>query len=183
MTFMSLPSPISPFDPAGEDWWSKGSSGLAKQLYNAGLFLRQFRLHLRFGELSRAPVHLLHFQINESVAECEWVARQQDAWDLGLALDIGRRHASLQALKDAIDIRALLFRALPDIETARLRAYRESMRQPREVIITGNVRRRDGSYRNVHSLAMRAKLIGLRFSMENDVLARLNRDEYLAAGE
>jgi hypothetical protein len=178
---MSSASPISPFDPAGDDWWSKGSSGLAKQLYSASLFLRQFRLHLRYGELSRAPLRILRFQINDNVAECDWVARQQDPWDLGLASSIGRRHASLQALKDAIEIRSLLFAALPDIETARLRTFRES-RQSREVIITGSVRRRDGSYRSVHSLAMRAKLIGFRFSMENDVLCRL-KDEHLCAGE
>ncbi len=180
---MSFASPISPFDPAGEAWWSKGSSGLAKQLCDAGLFLRQFRIHLRFGELTRAPLRLLRFEINDNRAECDWVARHQDPWDAGLSPDIGRRHASLQALKDAIDIRSLLFAELPYIDTARLRTYRESLRHPREVIITGNVRRQDSTYRSVHSLAMRAKLIGLRFSMEDGTLCRLSRDEQLFASE
>lgn len=174
---MSSASPISPFDPAGADRWSKGSSGLAKQLCDASLFLRQLRMQLRFGELTRAPLRLLHFQVTESIAECDWVARQQDPWDAGLSADIGRRHASLQALKDAIDIRSLLLAALPNIDQGRLRIYRESPRHSREVIIVGDVRRLDNTFRSVHSVAMRAKLIGFRFSMENGMLCRLNREE------
>jgi hypothetical protein len=174
---MSSASPISPFDPAGADGWSKGSSGLAKQLCDAGLFLRQLRLQLRFGELTRAPLRLLHFQINDDIAECEWIARQQDPWDAFLSTDIGRRHASLQALKDAIDIRSLLFATQPDIDRARLRIHRESPRGTREVIIIGDARRHDSIFRSVHSIAMRAKLIGFRFSMENGMLCRLIREE------
>ena len=180
---MSFASPISPFDPAGEDWWSKGSSGLARQLCNASLFLRHFHMHLRFGELSRAPLRLLQFQIQDDAAECDWVARQQDPWDAALAPEIGRRHASLQALKDAIDIRALLFASLPQVDVARLRIHRESLWHSREVIIAGSVRRRDSTYRSVHSIAMRAKLIGFRFSMEDGMLCRLNREELHAAAE
>jgi hypothetical protein len=178
---MSSASPISPFDPAGADCWSKGSSRLAKQLCDAGLFLRQLRMRLRFGELTRAPLRLLHFQITDDIAECDWVARQQDPWDVVLSADIGRRHASLQALKDAIDIRSLLFATLPHIDVARLRIYRESPRHPREAIIIGDVRRRDSTFRSVHSIAMRAKLIGFRFSMEDGMLCRLNREEQARA--
>jgi hypothetical protein len=180
---MSFGSPISPFDPNGQDWWLKGSSGLAKQVCYVGHFLRDIRVQLRFGTLTRAPLRLLRFQVKESIAECDWIARAQDPWDLGLPRDIGKRHASLQALKDAIDIRSLLFSTLPDLTSARLRVYRDSPAHLRELIIVGNLRPNEGSFRSVHSLAMRAKLIGFRFCLENDLLCRLARDEQFRAGD
>ena len=180
---MSFGSPISPFDPDGEDWWSKGSSGLTRQISGVGHFLRDLRTQLRFGVLSREPLRLIRFHIRGDVAECDWIARSQDAWDADLSREIGRRHASLQALKDAIDIRSMLFEALPDIATARLRVYRESPAHPRELIIIGNVRRHDGTFRRIHSLAMRAKLVGLRFCLENDLLCRISREEKFAFGD
>jgi hypothetical protein len=174
---MSFGSPISPFDPDGQDWWSKGSSGLAQQISGVSRFLREFRIQLRFGALSRAPLRLLRFQMNEDTAECDLIARDPDSWDADLSRKIGRRHASLQALKDAIDIRSLLFVAMPDLATARLRVYRETSARLRELIIVGNVRRHDSAFRGTHSLAMRAKLVGLRFSLENDLLCRLSLED------
>jgi len=180
---MSFGSPISPFDPDGEQWWSKGSSGLTEQISDVGHFLRDLRARLRFGVLSRAPLRLIRFQINEDTAECDWIARCQDPWDVDLSREIGRRHASLQALKDAIDIRSLLFDALPDLLAARLRVYRDLAAHSRELIIVGNVRRHDNSFRSNHSLAMRAKLVGLRFCLENDLLCKLPREERLGFGD
>ncbi|WP_348264802.1 hypothetical protein P8935_09745 [Telmatobacter sp. DSM 110680] len=180
---MSFGSPISPFDPDGEYWWSKGSSGLTQQISGVGHFLRGFRTRLRFGLLSREPLRLIRFQITDQIAECDWIARNQDVWDEDLAREIGRRHASLQALKDAIDVRSMLFEVLPDLATARLRVYRESNSHPRELIIAGNVRRQDGAFRSIHSLAMRAKLVGLRFCLENDLLCRLPREEKFGFGD
>jgi hypothetical protein len=180
---MSFGSPISPFDPDGEDWWSKGSSGLARQISGVGHFLHDLRRQLRFGVLSRAPLRLIRFQIGEDAAECDWIARRQDPWDADLSREIGRRHASLQALKDAIDIRLMLFEALPDLATARLRVYRDSASHSRELIIIGNVRRHDGAFRSIHSLAMRAKLVGLRFCLENELLCRLSREEKSGFGD
>lgn len=180
---MSFGSPISPLDPDGEDWWSKGSSGLTQQISGVGHFLRNLRTKLRFGLLSREPLRLIRFQIKQDAAECEWIARNQDAWDEDLSREIGRRHASLQALKDAIDIRSMLFEVLPDLSTARLRVYRESVAHSRDLIIFGNVRRHDGAFRSTHSLAMRAKLIGLRFCLENDLLCRLPREEKFGFGD
>lgn len=174
---MSFGSPISPFDPNGEDWWSKGSSGLTRQISGVGHFLRSYRTQLRFGALSRAPLHLLRVQIKDDAAECDWIARLQDPWDADLTRTIGRRHASLQALKDAIDIRSILFVALPDLATARFRVYRESTDRCRELIIIGKVRRHDSMFRSIHSLAMRAKLVGLSFRLENDLLCRISQEE------
>lgn len=174
---MSFGSPISPFDPDGKNWWSKGSSGLARQISGVGHFIRDFGFQLRFGALSRAPLHLLRFQIKEHVGECDLIARDPDLWDADLSREIGRRHASLQALKDAIDIRSLLFVTIPEIAMARLRVYRQTSAHTRELIIIGNIRRQDSAFRGTHSLAMRAKLVGLRFHLENDLLCRLSREE------
>ena len=180
---MSFGSPISPFDPDGQDWWSKGSSGLTKQISSVSRFLRDLHTQLRFGNLSRAPLRIIRFEIKETSAECDWIARDPDVWDADLTREIGRRHASLQALKDAIDIRSLLFTAIPDLVTARVRVYRDFAAHSRELIIIGNVRRQDNSFRAIHSLAMRAKLVGLRFSLENDLLKRLSREETFGVGD
>lgn len=185
---MSSNSPISPFEPDGQDWWSRGSSGLTQQIRDVGRLLFDVRMQLRFGELSRAPLRLVRLQIRETAgemaAECDWIARNPDPWDADLAREIGRRHASLQALKDAIDIRALLFATLPQLAAARLRVYREThSRSLRELIIAGQLRRRDSTFRSVHSLAMRAKLVGLRFRLENGFLDRLPRDEQFGFGD
>ena len=180
---MPFGSPISPLDHDGEDWWSKGSSGLAQQISGAGHFLRNLRTKLRFGLLSREPLRLIRCQIKDDTADCEWIARNQDVWDDDLSREIGRRHASLQALKDAIDIRSMLFEVLPDLATARLRVYREPISHPRELIIAGNVRRDDGAFLSTHSLVMRAKLVGFRFCLENESLCRLPREEKFSFGD
>jgi hypothetical protein len=184
---MSSNSPISPFDPDGQDWWSRGSGSLTRQIRDVGRLLFDVRMQLRFGELSRAPLRLVRLQIKEGAgepaAECDWIARKPDPWDADLAREIGRRHASLQALKDAIDIRALLFATLPQLAAARLRVYRETYARSRELIIAGHLRRRDSTFRSVHSLAMRAKLVGLRFRLENGSLDRLPRDEQFGFGD
>jgi hypothetical protein len=180
---MAFGSPISPFDPDGSDWWSKGSSGLTQQICGVSHFLRNLQTQLRFGNLTRAPLQLLNFQIKDTTAECEWISRLQDPWDAQLSPEIGRRHASLQALKDAIDVRSLLFASLPGLKSARLRAYRESVSSIRELIISGNVQRHDRAFRGVHSLAMRSKLLGFRFCLEDHDLCRLSRDEQLGMGD
>ena len=180
---MSLSSPIPPFDTDDNAWWCKGSSRLTQPFCGVSHFFLALRLQLRFGELSRAPLRLIRLQINDTQAECDWIARSQDPWDADLAREIGQRHASLQALKDAIDIRSLLFTAVPQVKDARLRVYRETESRSRELIIAGYLRRHDGTFRRVHSLAMRAKLTGLRFRLENGLLNRLPFEEQFGFGD
>ena len=170
---MSSASAIAPFDPENEEWWSKESSGLAKRLCEVSLFMRRWRVQMRFGELSRAPLELVRFQIKERVAECDWLARRPDPWDDGLHPDIGRRHASLQALKDAVEVRSLLFYLLPDVDAGFLRIYRRKPAGGRDLIIAGHVQRVAPRVRNIRSIGMRAKLLGFAFSLQNDMLAGL----------
>jgi hypothetical protein len=151
---MSSAFPISPFDPERENWWSKGNSRLAKRVYDLGLFVRCLRVRMRFGDLRRAPLRMVRLQLRERVAECDWIARIPDPWDEGLPSDIAQRHASLQALKDAVDVRFLLFEMLPDVDAAYLRIYRASPARGRELVIAGHVHRNAASFRSVHSIAI-----------------------------
>jgi hypothetical protein len=167
---MSFSSAISPFDPESENWWSKGASRLAKRITDVSLFVRAMQIQMRFGDLTRAPLKMLRFQIKGNIAECDWLARLPDPWDGGLRPDVGERHASLQALRDAVNVQSLLFFTLPDVDAAYLRIYREANTNARELIIAGNVHRGAASFRGVHSVAMRAKLLGFRFMLEDDVL-------------
>jgi hypothetical protein len=182
---MSSASVTSQIVPNQKEWWSKGSSGLARQLFDTSQLLRGFRVRMRFGELSRAPLQLLRFQFlsPSQVVECDWIARLPDPWDVDLPQRIRQRHASLQALKDAIDVRALLFDTLPQISEAYFRVYRESPSSAREMIISGCAQRNDNSSRCVRSLAMRAKVLGFRFNLEEDVLSGIPVEQQAVAGD
>ena len=169
---MSSASAITPFDPEEEGLWSSESCRLSKRLCDLSVFLQRLRVQMRFGELTRAPLQLVRFQMKENVAECEWLARQPDPWDQDLHPEVGLRHASLQALRDAVDVRSLLFGLLPGVDSAYLRIYRQ---RPigRDLVIAGHVQRLAPSFRKIHSVAMRAKLLGFRFSLQNDILGSL----------
>jgi hypothetical protein len=144
-----------------------------KQLWEFGYAVRALQARMKFGELSRAPIRFSKLEWRFEEAECHWIARQPDPWDVDLPADIRARHASLQALKDAIVVRGILFAALSQVERANLRVYRLSATEPSELIISGSVTRERDAVPRVASLAMRAKLLGFRFSMEDGVLEPL----------
>jgi hypothetical protein len=151
-----------------------------KQLWEFGYAARALRARMKFGEVSRAPIRFSKLEWRFEEAECHWIARQPDPWDVDLPADIRARHASLQALKDAIVVRGILFSALPEVERAELRAYRLSPTEPSELIISGAVTRDGEAVRKVASVAMRAKLLGFRFLMEDGVLEPLRvEDQHL----
>ena len=141
-----------------------------EQLWSVGTFLRKLRSRLRTGELSRARLKLLRFQIQESKAECDWIARPPDPWDADIAATIREKNQTLQALRDALAIRQLLFRVMPEIKSARFRVYQYSAGVSQELIITGTVTREDEASPRISSLVMRAKLCGLHFSLSEGVL-------------
>jgi hypothetical protein len=123
--------------------------------------------------LSRAPLRLLRFQIVGDTAECDWMARAPDSWDRDLRLRTQRKHQSLQAIRDAIEVRACLFAFLPQLESANLCVYRKSANLTPEMIIAGTIHRNDNCARDLHSIVMRAKILGFRFRMEEDTLEPL----------
>jgi hypothetical protein len=167
---MALISSIFPSGSQKNNWESEGENGLVKHLCSASEFLRGLRVQMRFGKLTRAPLRLLRLQVLAEAVECDWLARSTDPWDADLSEGIQQRHASLQTLRDAIDVRALLFSTLPHISAAHLRVYREPSNQVREMIITGYAQRSDRNFGNVHSIAMRAKNRGFLFYLDADIL-------------
>ena len=170
MSFLSASSSLEAYR---QHWESTRGLRLTEQLCKVSHFLCRLRVQMRFGELTRAPLKLVRLEMLGDVVECDWIARSPDPWDVDLPQRMGMRHASLQALRDAIDMRALVFSTFSEIDTAHFRVYRASPGKPREMIVTGCVQRNDNSSRWVHSLAMRAKVLGFRFCLEDEVLYEL----------
>jgi hypothetical protein len=144
-------------------------------LWRLGSFIRSVRSRMKYGDLSRSPLRLLRVQWTGESAECDWMARPPDTWDSSLPKVVRQQHASLQALKDAMALRGILFSALPDVHNAELRAFRQSAREPPHLIIIGTVTREApaGNVRKVASIPMKAKLYGFKFWMDDGVLGPL----------
>jgi hypothetical protein len=106
------------------------------------------------------------------------MCRPADEWDRDIPRRVSDLNVSTQALRDAIAVRDLLFCALPSVETASLRVFRESPAGEDQLIITGTVAREQQTSRYVASVAMRAKLLGLQFWLEDGVLEVLRSEEY-----
>jgi hypothetical protein len=144
-----------------------------RQLWEVADFVRTVRRQMRFGELSRAPLRLVRLELREDAMECDWIARPADVWDAGLRRSQRDHNESLQALADAISVRNLLFDALPGIDCAVLRAFRQPAREPPEMVILGTVSREMPPVHRVSSLVMRAKLYGFCFCFEDGFLRAL----------
>ena len=151
---------------------------MMRHLCEIGDFVRRMRVQTSFGDLSRARLKLLRFEVRGDEAECNFLARPADPWDAGLPSLVSERNVSVQALRDAISVRGLLFRILPDLSRAVLRVYRLSG-ESLELIITGVVRREEQAPATVRSLAMRAKLCGLQFWLDDGILESLHPEECL----
>lgn len=151
---------------------------MMRYLCEIGDFVRRMRVQTSFGDLSRARLKLLRFEIRGDEAECNFMARPADPWDADLPAHVSERNVSVQALRDAISVRGLLFRILPDLSRAVLRVYRLSG-ESLELIITGVVRREEQAPATVRSLAMRAKLCGLQFWLDDGILESIHPEECL----
>jgi hypothetical protein len=176
--------PSNPAQEEGEDdscGNARDGAGLMESLYAAGEFVRALRVKLRFGELTRAPLRLLRLEVTETDVQCDLLARHADRWDAGLSGKVRLRNEAQQALQDAIQVRALLFKTLPGLDRGEMRIYRETQ-NGRELIAAGHVERRDRVARNVVSLAMRAKLLGFQFNFEDEVLLRMAPEPYKGGG-
>jgi hypothetical protein len=144
-----------------------------KGLLHVADFARRLGVQMRFGKLSRAPLRLVRLQLWPKTAECDWMARSWDAWDEALPRSERDRRVSFQAVQDAIAIREMLFEVLPDVQSAELRSFRQSAREPRELIIFGTVTRETVPAEKVTSPVMQAKLYGFRFFLDDGVLQRM----------
>ena len=150
-----------------------------KPVWEVADFVRGLRREMRFGELSRAPLKLLRLELRGDSLACDWMARPADIWDADLRQSVRDRNESLQALADAIAVRDLAFDALPNLQTAVLRAFRPSAaREPPELIIIGSIHRDDPEVYGRASLLMRAKLSGFRFCLEGQRLESIPVEEF-----
>src|SRR5260221_13849039 len=141
--------------------------GMVGQLSQIGYFIRAQRTQMRFGELSRAPLRLLRLELRGNSAECDLMCRPADEWDRDIPQRASDLNVSTQALHDAIAVRDLLFFALPGVDTASLRVFRESPSEEHQLIITASVAREQQAPRCVASAALRANLLGLQFRFEH----------------
>jgi hypothetical protein len=132
---------------------------------------------MRFGELSRAPLRLLRLELRDDTVECDWIARPPDIWDADLHRSARDGNESLQALLDAIAVRELIFDALPNVNCAVLRAFRQPAREPPELIILGTVSRDAPPVLRVTSIVMRAKLYGFCFCFEDGFLGPMQVED------
>ena len=149
---------------------------MMKQLCDIRDVILRVRLQLRFGRLSRAPLRLLRLEWRGDHVDCDWLARPRDEWDERLSPHVGQSNESLQALEDAIVVRDLLFSSLREISSARLRVYREEPDGAHELIIIGTVARSERFLYRVDSLAMRAKLCGFQFNLNDTKLVSFQTD-------
>lgn len=170
---MAFPFPDVFSDPYRDYECMERKSGLLEQFCHVGNFFRTQGTLLRYGELSRAPLSLLRLQVQGELVECDWTTRTADVWDGDLLPSMQQRHLMLQTLRDAIDLRALLFDLLPTAQTARMRAYRAASELESELVLSGATHRNDQSARSIHSLVMRAKILGFHFELEGDALQAL----------
>jgi hypothetical protein len=128
---------------------------------------------MRFGEISRAQLQLQRVELRNDALECDWATRPPDVWDSSLRRPERDRNESRQILLDAISMRDLVFDAFPRIDCAVLRAFRQPTREPPEMILLGTVSREMPEVHRVSSLAMRAKLFGFCFILEDGFLRPL----------
>jgi hypothetical protein len=81
---------------------------------------------------------------------------------------------ALQALKDALTLRNLIFKLFPGVDRADLRMFRTDEEGELELMMTGSVSRENEIYERVPSMAMRAKLCGFDFTLIRGVFERLS---------
>jgi hypothetical protein len=90
-----------------------------------------------------------------------------------VASDAGFKPSRSRLWPTRLPCAAWVFEALPKIERAVLRAFRQPAHQPPEMIILGKVSREMPQLYRVSSLVMRAKVYGFCFNWEDGLLKPL----------
>jgi hypothetical protein len=136
-----------------------------RELLHAADFLVRVRRKLRFGALSREPLLLLRFEWKGDSVECDWLMRPPDQWDKDLPAHLAKENQSLQALRDALSLREVIFDSFPAVINAELRMFRADGEHRLELMMTGRVNRFNDVFERVASVAMRARLCGFHFNL------------------
>ena len=142
-------------------------------LLDAADFLRRARRRMRYGELSREPLELLRLEWKRNALECDWLMRPADRWDADLPARMVEENQTLQALRDALRLRNIVFESFPRVDNAELRMFRIGADSLPELVMSGSVVRTNEVFDRVASIAMRARLCGFRFTQGNGSLQRM----------
>jgi hypothetical protein len=133
-------------------------------------FVKRARTMARFDDLTRSPLRLLRLEWRNNWAECDWLMRSPDPWDKFIPARLAQERETLQALRDALSLRNLIFESFIELDRAELRMFRTGADSQPELMMTGSLLRADEVLSRVASVAMQAKLCGFRFSMAEGVL-------------
>ena len=136
-------------------------------------FLRRTRRQLKSGDLSREPLLLLRVEWKSDLVECDWLMRPVDPWDRFLPSHLATENQTLQALRDALKLRAIIFRSFPAVTLAHLRMFRADENHHLELVMTGSVNRWDEEFHRVPSVMMRARMCGFRFTVAEGAMRGL----------
>lgn len=136
----------------------------------AATFVRGVRRKLHVGEHSREALKLLRVEWRTECVECDWLMRPADPWDADLPPRVARQNETLQALRDALALRKMIFNSFPASMKAELRMYRRDENNQLELMMTGSVARTNEVLERVASVVMRAKLCGFQFNLASGVL-------------
>ena len=99
--------------------------------------------------------------------------RESDPWDRDLAAHQAEEHLTNQALKDALDLREIIFQSFPAVTRAHLRMFRVISKGQCQLKMSGTLERSDDTMTQARSLAMRAKLCGFHFNLTRGALETL----------
>jgi hypothetical protein len=136
-----------------------------KELHYLSQFLGKARHQMRSGTYSREPLTLLRMEWKGDLVECDWLMRSPDPWDRDLPVHLAMENQTLQALRDALNLRELVFRSFPAVINADLRMFRANDEHQLELVMRGSISRCDEVLHRVASVAMRAKLCGFHFKL------------------
>jgi len=144
-----------------------------KNLLDAADFLRRERRKMRYGQFSREPLELLRLEWKANALECDWLMRPADQWDVDLPARVVEENQTVQALRDALTLRNIVFESFPRVDNAELRVFRIGADSLPELVMSGSVVRTNEVFERVASIAMRARLCGFRFTQGDGSLQRL----------
>ena len=85
----------------------------------------------------------------------------------------GQGEQSLQALRDALNLREIVFKSFPAAVNADLRMFRAGEDHRLELVMRGSTSRSNEVLYRVASVAMRAKLCGFHFTLAEGGLKSL----------
>jgi hypothetical protein len=145
-------------------------------LLELGDLWRKAYLQRRFGRL--LSLQILRVEVSDRSAECECLMRAECTWDRDRPPAERLRNASLQAIEDALALRNLIFFVLPKVKSATVRVYRRAPENQLEPVIIGTVHRNAKAGRRVRSIAMKAKLCGLRFQLSEEGLEVMQTNDW-----